>query len=116
MGVQFQRYRSIDANGVTDLRAVKLTEDNLHAVAVTIRAHGWPAFVIGGANERNPRRITIRQRNFGNYWGKMDWRIAKVGDYIAKAPVHPLFVEVLGEFELWREKGSTFESQFKPLN
>lgn len=109
MKVEFKKYRSKE-DGFERL-AVKLTEENLDAVSMYIGNHGGAAFVFDFDSDK-PKHIEIKQLNFGRTWGKRDWRVAKIGDYILMRRVPKDFVEFYGKFEFWREKGSTFESEF----
>lgn len=112
MSIRFRKFRSED--GAFERQAIKITEANIDEIVAHIQRHGGSAFVTKGA-EGKPRRIRIKQRNFGRNWGKRDWRVAQVGDYIVKAPVRPEFVSVLGKIEFWREKGAAFDYGFNPV-
>lgn len=112
MSIRFKKFRSED--GAFERQAIKITEKNIDEVVAYIQRNGGSAFVTAGADGK-PRRIRIKQRNFGRNWGKRDWRVAVVGDYIVKAPVRSDFVKVLGKTEFWREKGAAFDFAFNPV-
>lgn len=112
MSIRFRKFRSED--GAFERQAIKITEKNIDEVVAYILRNGGSAFVTQGA-EGKPRRIRIKQRNFGRNWGKRDWRVATVGDYIVKAPVRTEYQAALGKTEFWREKGAAFDFGFNPV-
>lgn len=66
-------------------RAIKITEANLTDLVAFICRHGGAATGhLARPEFKRPARIRIKQRNFGNHWGKTDWRVAKIGDWIVR--------------------------------
>jgi hypothetical protein len=69
------------------VRAITVTEDNVEEIVAWINRHGGAANGHGVRifQERTrPARVRLLQRNYGENWGKRDWRVATVGDTILK--------------------------------
>jgi hypothetical protein len=67
------------------VRAIQITEKNLTDVVAFINRNGGAATGHNGdTRSKRPARIRIKQLNFGENWGKRDWRVAKLGDYIVR--------------------------------
>ena len=111
MAIRFKKYRhTID--GTYEVKALQITEANIPDLVNHICRHGGavtghlyiPPVKIGKIEKKARKaRIRIRQRNFGEHWGKLDWRVATVGDYILRH-------EINGKYEFERVKGGDFES------
>lgn len=101
MSVRFKKYAH---NGGTarPIRAIRLTENNIDAVAEYVCKNGGAAFVTQGAGGK-ARRLRIKQLNFGENWGKRDWRVAVVGDFV-------LYVEEDRVKDFFRMKEDHFEA------
>lgn len=82
MAIRFKKYRH-KAGGTRVFRALRITENNLSELVAYINKNGGSAFVTSGAKNK-AKRIRIKQRNFGENWGKRDWRVANVGDFIVR--------------------------------
>lgn len=87
MAIRFKRYQ--DKNRLQEpVRAIKITETNIVDIVNYITKRYGAAtghFTIpakGKVKKTRPGRIRLRQLNFGENWGKRDWRVANVGDYI----------------------------------
>lgn len=65
------------------VRSITITETNLKDIVEYITRNGGIAFATSGAGDK-PVRIRIKQRNYGENWGKRDWRVAAVGDSIVR--------------------------------
>lgn len=66
-------------------RAVQITDNNLADVVSYICRNGG---IATGHNDRpefnRPARIRIKQKTYGKNWYKLDWRVARVGDFIVR--------------------------------
>lgn len=82
MPIRFKKYRH-KAGGDRTFGAIRITEANMAELVATINKRGGSAFVTSGAKGK-PKRIRIKQRNYGHNWGKVDWRVALVGDFIVR--------------------------------
>lgn len=83
MAIKTKKYKhQVHGNVV---RGIKITEKNLTEVVLWINRNGGAATGHNGDTRSNrPPRIRIKQLNFGENWGKRDWRVAKVGDTIIR--------------------------------
>lgn len=83
MAIRTKKYWTSTQLGV--YRAVQITEKNLiDLVSYIVRNGGIATGHLERPEYKRPARIRIKQRNFGNHWGKIDWRVANVGDYIVR--------------------------------
>lgn len=84
MAIRTKKYQYTD--GCTgDMRAVQITEKNLSEVVAYICRNGGAATGHNGDTaSKRPARIRLKQRNFGKNWGKRDWRVARLGDWIVR--------------------------------
>lgn len=82
MAIRFKKYRH-KAGGDRTFGALRITENNMTELVAYINKNGGSAFVTSGSKGK-PKRIRIKQRNFGKNWGKIDWRVALVGDFILR--------------------------------
>jgi len=81
-------------------RAIKITEKNLTELVAHIVRHGGAATGhLARPEFKRPARIRIKQRNFGNHWGKVDWRVAKIGDWIVRTEKNEFLRVKQQEFE-----------------
>lgn len=99
------------------VQAVEITMANLTDLVWYICENGGGATGhLGDTASKRPARIRIKQRNYGENWGKYDWRVAKLGDYIV---IHNFRAGTYGrEFESMefsRVKKADFERDAKPL-
>jgi len=108
MAIRFKKYKA-KGTGNDGLFAIRITDANIDEIAEYIKKNGGSAFVTSGA-EGKPRRLRIKQRNFGENWGKRDWRVAVVGDFVSRRDVEPEFRPVLGKLEFSRVKEDVFEA------
>lgn len=108
MAIRFKKYQDKNRS-VGPVKALRITERNLSELVAYITKNGGTAFLTKGS-ENKPVRIRIKQRNFGENWGKRDWRVANVGDFIVMEDVAPEFQEALGKREFFRAKDDTFEA------
>lgn len=88
MAIRFKRYQHT-AGGTREFYAVQITEDNIIDLTNAINQMGGAAtghiFIPGKKHTKGrPARIRILQRNYGENWGKRDWRVANVGDFIVR--------------------------------
>ena len=111
MAIRFKKYKA-KGPGNDGLYAIRITEANIDEIAEYIKKNGGSAFVTSG-DEGKPRRLRIKQLNFGVNWSKRDWRVAVVGDFISRRVVeswgrkaHPK------KFEFWRVKEDVFEATY----
>ena len=104
MAIRFKKHKH-RAGGDRRFGALRITENNMTELVAYINKNGGSAFVTSGAKNK-AKRIRIKQRNYGNNWGKVDWRVANVGDFIVR---HEFAAGELGrekksiEFERVRE-------------
>jgi hypothetical protein len=83
MAIRTKKYTTVE--GIIEVRAVQITAKNLAAVVQYIRNNGGGATGhLGRAEYNRPARIRIKQRTYGTTWSKLDWRVAKIGDYIVR--------------------------------
>lgn len=108
MAIRFKNYQDKNRKH-SPLKALRITEKNIHELATYICKNGGAAFVTDSAGTKPPR-IRLKQRNFGENWGKRDWRVARIGDFILMDHVAPEHQEKLGKREFWRAKDDYFES------
>ena len=114
LNVRWKHYtgrRGMTTNGVR-VRAVKITEKNLTDIVAYISKHGGAATGHLFIPPNRRARIRIRQLNYGYDWGKRDWRVAELGDYIVQREFEatidrPTYVEFM------RVKASEFDTLFK---
>lgn len=114
MAIRTKEYR-FTAGGSRRVRAIRITEKNLsELVAYIVRNGGAATGHNGDTASGRPARIRIKQRNYGHNWGKIDWRVAKIGDFIVrhdfKAGEHSRGTKSV-EFE--RVKPAEFEATFE---
>ena len=114
LNVRWKRYISKRPYGPAHVRAVKITEKNLTDIVAYVCRYGGAATGHNFIPPKRRARIRIRLRNYGETWGKRDWRVAELGDYIVmnefkKGEFHR--EEDCKEFE--RVKGKDFERTFK---
>ena len=84
MAIRTKKYRLKD-DRTRQMRAIQITEKNLAEVVAYICRHGGAATGhLGNTASNRPARIRIKQRNYGKNWGKRDWRVAKLGDWIVR--------------------------------
>lgn len=112
MAVRTKKFEFTDGHGVKrTVRGVRITEKNIVDIVNYITRRGGAAtghVTIPGTKVKKvrPGRIRLRQLNFGENWGKRDWRVANVGDAII---VHDL---AEGRIEFERVKDIDFERDF----
>lgn len=83
MAIRTKKYTAVD--GFVRVRAVKITAANLTDLVAYICRNGSAATGHLGHPEYNrPARIRIKQWTHGANWSKLDWRVAKVGDWIVR--------------------------------
>ena len=87
MAIRFKKYKH-KAGGDRTFRAIRITDRNLAELVAYICRNGGSAFATSGEGGK-PVRIRIKQRNYGHNWGKRDWRVAKVGDFIVRHDFEP---------------------------
>lgn len=98
MAIRTKKYR-YNAGGDRRVRAIQITEKNLTEIVAYISRNGGAATGhLGRPEFKRPARIRIKQRNYGETWGKVDWRVAEIGDYIVRYDFPK------GEF--YRDKGA----------
>lgn len=115
MAIRTKKYRH-KAGGTRHVRAVRITEKNLTELVAYINRNGGAATGHNGDTASGrPARIRIKQRNFGENWGKRDWRVARVGDFIVKHDFSDEPVEGLPSIEFSRVKDDTFEDTFEEV-
>lgn len=94
MALRFKRFQHT-AGGTREFYAVQITEQNIPEIVVAICNNGGaatghysipPVKVPGRKHPTKGRRgrIRLRQRNYGYNWGKVDWRVAEIGDWIVR--------------------------------
>lgn len=74
MSIRFKKYQ-INNKTEAPLKAIRLTERNLEEVVAYVNRNG-------GEAKSHDTGIKIRQHNYGEDWGKLDWRVARVGDFV----------------------------------
>lgn len=107
MAIRFKKYKSKLDRSHVEVMAVKVTEANIPELVEHICRRGGAAtghitIPAKKGGKVRPARIRLRQRNFGKTWGKRDWRVAEVGDYIIRTE----------NDEFYRDKGDEFERFF----
>lgn len=113
MGIRFKKYiDTIKTSGPREqVRAIRVTEKNIAELVAYINRHGGAATGHNGdTRSGRPARIRLKQRNFGKRWGKLDWRVAQVGDYIVEESVPEEYQTKLGPVEFFRIKRDLFEA------
>lgn len=109
MAIRTKKYR-FAAGGDRRVRAVRITEKNLPELVAYINRNGGAATGHqGNTRSGRPSRIRIKQRNYGYTWGKKDWRVARVGDFIVR---HDIQQEGFEPIEFERIKDDIFEATF----
>lgn len=86
MAIRFKKYK-FTVGGKHIFRAVRITEKNYLEIVNYVNRNGGQAegsvFITKDGDELN-HKIRVRQRNYGENWGKRDWRVARVGDFIVR--------------------------------
>jgi hypothetical protein len=120
MAIRTKKYTFIDGRGVKRVvRGVRITEKNIVDVVNYITRRGGAAtghLTIPGKNTKErPGRIRLRQLNFGENWGKRDWRVANVGDAIIVHDANKEFSQIGFDVEFERVKAADFERDFEEV-
>lgn len=118
LNVRFKHYRTTQIGTEKEyrVRAVQVTEKNLTDLVAYICRNGGAATGHNFIPPKRRARIRILQRNYGFNWGKRDWRVAELGDYIIREDFKK------GEFsreedavEFSRVKAKDFENYFTEI-
>ncbi len=108
MAIRTKKYKNVDPTGeIRYVRAIEVKESNVEEIAAYINRNGGAATARGQRlfeGRLRPARIRLKQLNFGENWGKRDWRVATLGDWIVKNEG--------GEF--FRMKPGVFHSELSP--
>lgn len=109
MAIRFKKYSAKSKGYPVD--AIRITEANLVEIVNYITKNGGAAtghetVPAKGKAKTRPGRIRLRQRNFGFNWGKQDWRVANVGDFIVRDG------DRKNGYEFARVKDDQFEALF----
>lgn len=92
MALRFKRYQH-RVGGTREFYAVQITEQNIPEIVAAICKAGGaatghysiPPVKVGKKTKKGrPGRIRLKQRNYGYNWGKVDWRVANIGDWIVR--------------------------------
>jgi len=118
MAVRTKKFEFTDGHGNKRIvRGVRITEKNIVDVVNYIARRGGAAtghltIPAGKGKKERPGRIRLRQLNFGENWGKRDWRVANVGDAIIVHDANKAFSQIGFDVEFERVKASDFERDF----
>lgn len=118
MAIRTKKYTFTDGHGNKRIvRGVRITEKNIVDVVNYITRRGGAAtghVTIPGTKTKKvrPGRIRLRQLNFGENWGKRDWRVANVGDAIIVHDANKEFSQIGFDVEFERVKAADFERDF----
>lgn len=83
MAIRTKRYKS-KVNGAV-VKAVVITENNIaDLVAYIVRNGGAATGHNGDTASGRPARVRVKQLNYGDNWGKRDWRVGRLGDSIIR--------------------------------
>lgn len=113
MALRLKKYR-FRGNGDV-VRAIRITEKNLAEIVDYINNQGGAATGhLGNTRSGKKPRIRIKQRNFGENWGKVDWRVAYIGDFIVRDDYEREFKGVNTKYkDFSRVKDDIFEAAFE---
>lgn len=115
MAIRTKKYRH-RVGGTRKIRALVLTEKNLpDVVAYICKNDGAATGHLGNTASGRPARIRLKQRNYGETWGKTDWRVAKIGDIIVIRHLEEFVDEGFKPLEFARMKPIDFHDQFEEV-
>lgn len=115
MAIRLKKYKH-KAGGTRVVRAVRITEHNINELVLyVVRKGGAATGHNGDTASGRPARIRIKQRNYGENWGKKDWRVAKVGDFLVQYDLGGKEFAQIGfdPIEFGRVKEDDFEASFE---
>lgn len=113
MVIRFKKYKDVDNGDV--IKAIRITEANVKELGYYINRQGGICLVTNSAGKK-PYRIRVKQRNYGENWGKIDWRVANIGDYIIRHEFpNGEHHREKGALEFSRVRKSRFEAALVPV-
>lgn len=114
MAIRFKKYKANTNAGEHIVKAIRITEKNVVELTNYICKNGGEAVAkikISATGDESAYKIRLRQHNYGENWGKLDYRVAKVGDFIVR---HDYFEDEYGrkkgDVEFERVKRDDFEA------
>lgn len=113
MAIRTRRYRNKFNDRIVN--AVQITDTNIvdivnHITRNSGAATGHVTIPGSKVKKERPGRIRLRQRNFGENWGKLDWRVANVGDWIVR---HEYEIDGEKFTEFYRVKAHAFPLDYE---